>query len=95
MVTAISSVKQAVEKTGSLSTFQPQITSLQPNFKANHAISYNNDNVLYGNKGRAKQTTGVRESGVLIVGGLFECSGADRRPNQTDYQTYDELHFFL
>lgn len=30
---------------------------------------------------------------MLIVGGLFECSGADRRPNQTDYQTYDELHF--
>lgn len=30
---------------------------------------------------------------MLIVGGLFEYSGADRRPNQTDYQTYDELHF--
>ncbi|CAJ1067251.1 unnamed protein product [Xyrichtys novacula] len=46
VVTAISSVKQAVEKTGSLSTFQPQIMSLQHNFKAKHAISYNNDNVL-------------------------------------------------
>lgn len=30
---------------------------------------------------------------MLIVGGLFECPGADRIPNQTDYQTYDELHF--
>lgn len=30
---------------------------------------------------------------MLIVGGLFEYPGADRRPNQTDYQTYDELHF--
>lgn len=30
---------------------------------------------------------------MLIVGGLFECPSADRRPNQTDYQTYDELHF--
>lgn len=30
---------------------------------------------------------------MLIVGGLFEYSVADRRPNQTGNQTYDELHF--
>lgn len=30
---------------------------------------------------------------MLIVGGLFEYPGADRRPNQTGNQTYDELHF--
>lgn len=30
---------------------------------------------------------------MLIVGGLLECPGADRSPNQTDYQTYDELHY--
>lgn len=30
---------------------------------------------------------------MLIVGGLFEYPAADRRPNQTGNQTYDELHF--
>lgn len=30
---------------------------------------------------------------MLIVGGLSKCPSADRRPNQTDYQMYDELKF--